>query len=92
MGSKQATFDCKQVAGNPLGGMPGKWAITQRPCLEIGQQVVSDVIQQDDRFLGQETMFSASGQVQTLFVIAKLLDFGRATLVVQGFGLPGSAI
>jgi hypothetical protein len=52
--------------------------------VEIGQQVVSQVGEQDEAFLSQETLLSPGSQAQTTFVIAELLHLSASTAIVTG--------
>ena len=52
--------------------------------MEIGQQIVSQVCQQDEALLSQEAMLAPGSQVQSVFVVAKLLDLSPSSTVVTG--------
>ena len=82
----QVPFDREQISNDPLGSIIGKWASRQCTMSKIGQQVMGHIGQQDQRFLSQETMLAPGGEMQALLVVAKLLDFCAAALVVQGHG------
>jgi len=50
--------------------------------VKIGQQIMSQVGEQNLRYLGGETPFTASRQMQTALVSPKLFNFSTASLVV----------
>jgi len=56
--------------------------------VEVRQQIMGQVGQQDIAFLAQETVLSSGFQVQTALVVAKLLDFCSAAIVVTGHKKP----
>jgi len=50
--------------------------------MKVRQQVVRQIGEQDEPFLGRETSLSSCCQAQTALVAAKLLYFGTSTAVV----------
>lgn len=78
----------QQISYDPLQAKPFEFRSNQGFGMEISQQVVSQVCQEDITLLSKEAAFSASFQVQTGFVISKLLDFGTASSVITGHQKP----
>jgi hypothetical protein len=51
--------------------------------VEISQQVVSQIREQYEAFLGQESSLPPGREIETVFVIPELLHFRSTTVVVK---------
>jgi ABC-type uncharacterized transport system ATPase component len=75
----------QQVTDNALWTVALKPRVHQRTVVEIGQQVVRQVGEQHEPFLGQKAPLPSGGQAQAVLVVAELLDFGSATAVIERY-------
>ncbi len=79
----EAAWESQQVADDALCAKGGKLGVSQAAALEVSQQIVGQVGEQNVRQLAVEAVFAPRREVEPALIGAKLLDFGRAAVIIH---------